>query len=134
MSSNELKQKLISLLFGTAYARVEPPILKGDSGVRHPFSILVRTDEKYHAVDIYNHVGEVEVLRSYIKMYDTHASGHIISSTDISAEARSLAAQYSVAISTVEGVEGEISDHESVTFDVCALDAHKTHGERRGGD
>ena len=105
MPSNEAVKRIIRRLFPSAHERIEPPILPGTSGVRHRFSFLVKVNDKLCAVDIYDHVSEVEVLRSYIKMYDTHATGRIISETGISPIAWTLAAQYKLAMSTARDLD-----------------------------
>ena len=50
---------------------VKPPRTKGDSGVEHRFSFLGVQGDEGLAFDLCTDVGQVEVLRSYVKQLDT---------------------------------------------------------------
>jgi hypothetical protein len=60
------------------YATTSPPAIKGKSGVTHRFSYLCSSDETKVAFDIYKNLSEVEVMTTYIKMFDTGAHCFIV--------------------------------------------------------
>ena len=78
---------------------VNPPVLKGSSGVEHRFLFLAKDDGKYYGFDICQQAGEVEVLRAYIKKIDTGAETFVISlSGRPNPEVARLASEYEVPI------------------------------------
>ena len=60
------------------YEVVRPPVITGASGTEHKFTLVAAEGQKMLAFDIYQDVGEVEILRSYIKKMDTGADVFII--------------------------------------------------------
>ncbi|HME18911.1 MAG TPA: hypothetical protein VKF15_04160 [Nitrososphaerales archaeon] len=52
---------------------VDPPLLTGRSGVTHRFSFLASDESGSFGFDFYDTVGEIELLKSAIKKFDTGA-------------------------------------------------------------
>lgn len=78
---------------------IKPPLLTGKSRVNHKFSLLARALGRYLAFDVYDELGELEILRTFIKKLDTGASTFIVSMKGVSTEtARRLAADYGIRI------------------------------------
>jgi|SRR5579863_8269203 len=57
---------------------MKPAIIKGESGVDHKFTFLAMDDSKAFGFDIYPKVGEVEVLRAFVKKIDTGADVFVV--------------------------------------------------------
>jgi hypothetical protein len=86
---------------------VTPPMLKGESGVVHRFTLLFSDSGSSYALDFYEKVTEVEVIRSYVKGFDTKASVAVVClSGNTTEEARTLARTYGVLILGPENTEG----------------------------
>ena len=60
------------------YEIVRPPVIRGASGTDHRFTLVAAEGRKKLAFDIYQDVGEVEILRTYIKQMDTGADAFIV--------------------------------------------------------
>lgn len=52
---------------------VKPAVLTGASGVVHSFTFVAAEGSTTYAFDVYREVGEVEMIRTYIKKMDTGA-------------------------------------------------------------
>ncbi len=125
LSPRETIQKIRAAL-SRGHAPVEPPALRGMSGILHTFSLLITHDGQYCAFDVYNSVGQLEVLRTHVKIYDTGASGYIISQQpDASPGMRELSRQYGLSLLTTQEMderrkEGDTGEHESTMKSVVA--------------
>lgn len=85
---------------------VRPPSLEGRSGVSHRFSLLTRKGSEEVAFDLYDRVDDVELLRSYLKGYDTGAVVRVVSTESPPTEkAISLAKELRVGILTADSAE-----------------------------
>jgi len=85
---------------------VRPPCLQGRSSTNHIFSFLARGDSTVVAVDIYEEVGSIEVLRSFIKAFDIGCTVHAVCTRgEPSAEAEKLAREYHMRILKPDAVE-----------------------------
>lgn len=56
----------------------DPPLLTGRSGVTHRFSFLANDESGSVGFDFYDTVGEIEILKSAIKKFDTGAMIQIV--------------------------------------------------------
>ncbi len=85
---------------------VEPPAVRGDSGVVHSFSFLASKGAMTYAFDIYEAVTEMEILRTYIKKLDGKVFASVICTSGKWTEsAEKLAKEYSVRILRNDEVE-----------------------------
>ncbi|HME19373.1 MAG TPA: hypothetical protein VKF15_06545 [Nitrososphaerales archaeon] len=86
---------------GLGWKPLKPPVLRGNSGVDHIFSFVASSGETKYAFDIYDKVTPVEVISSYVKMYDTDTEVNLVCPKGIVEEdARVLAKQYGMDIVT----------------------------------
>jgi hypothetical protein len=77
----------------------KPPILAGDSGVEHRFSFLAFDGERPYAFDVYDEVGQIELIRTYVKKMDTGANTVIVCLRGMPRdEAKELASFYGLAV------------------------------------
>ena len=60
------------------YEVTKPARVLGASGVEQKFDFLAAEGDKKYAFDIYNDVGEVEVIRTYVKKMDTGVETFIV--------------------------------------------------------
>ncbi len=60
------------------YEVVKPPVVKGTSGVDHRFTFIAKEGSKVVSFDVYQEVGEVEILRTYLKKMDTGAEAYVV--------------------------------------------------------
>lgn len=60
------------------YNVIKPPVVRGRSGVEHRFTFLAAEGSTMLAFDIYPEVGEVEVLRTYVKKMDAGIEAFIV--------------------------------------------------------
>ena len=58
---------------------VSPSTARGRSGTQHQFSFLASSGDLMYGFDVCEEVSEVEVLRSYIKGYDTGVAVQLVS-------------------------------------------------------
>jgi hypothetical protein len=71
----------LALEVGATVAGLEvmnPPTLSGASGVQHRFSFAAAEEETVYGFDMYNEVGEIEIIKSYIKKMDTGARVFVV--------------------------------------------------------
>ena len=81
------------------YQVTKPPRIQGASGVEHRFDFLASEGDKRYAFDIYNDVGEIEMLRTYIKKMDTGAETLVVCLSGRPKEsAKELAENYGIPI------------------------------------
>jgi hypothetical protein len=84
---------------------VKPPIVSGETGVDHKFTFVAEADGEKYAFDLYEDVGEVEVLRTYIKKFDTGAVTTIVCMKHIPTDgAIALAREYGIRLLSKEGL------------------------------
>ena len=57
---------------------LKPPRMRGASGVEHSFTFVAVDGEDTYAFDVCNEVGEVEMIRTYVKKMDTGAKTFVI--------------------------------------------------------
>ncbi len=75
------------------------PTLAGKSGVMHSFDYLATDGQNLFAFDVYDQLGEVEVLKTGIKKIDTGVSTSIVClSGNITEQARKLIADYKLKV------------------------------------
>ncbi|MBI3859246.1 MAG: hypothetical protein HY296_03260 [Thaumarchaeota archaeon] len=77
---------------------VKPPVVRGHSGVEHKFSFLASDGSRNYAFDLYDSVKEIEVLKTYIKEYDTGVSAFLVSQGKPTPGALALASEYRMRI------------------------------------
>jgi hypothetical protein len=78
---------------------MNPPTLMGSSGVLHRFTFAAAEGDTVYGFDIYNEVGEIEIIKSYIKKMDTGARVFVIClSGRPRAQAADLAHNYDMTI------------------------------------
>jgi len=78
---------------------VKPAVIRGESGTEHRFAFVASDRRETYAFDIYNEVGEVEVLRTYIKKMDTGADAFVVClSGRPNAKAKELARNYGIDV------------------------------------
>ncbi|MDE1852683.1 MAG: hypothetical protein KGI38_02920 [Thaumarchaeota archaeon] len=98
------------LLIGVGATRaglkpVLPRVLRGVSGVEHRFNMLFTDGARQYAFDIYESIRDFEVVKSYLKKFDTGASVFLVCPTEnVSWEARSLAVGYDMKILSPESI------------------------------
>ena len=86
---------------------VRPPRLEGRSGTNHFFNFLARGGGTVIAVDIYEGVGPIEVMRSFIKAFDAGCTVHAVCTRgEPSGEAERFAREYHMRILKPDGLEG----------------------------
>ncbi len=57
---------------------IEPPVRMGTSGVEHRFTFLSSDSGNLYGFDLYPEIGEIQVLRTFIKEMDTGISGVLV--------------------------------------------------------
>jgi len=57
---------------------IKPARCQGTSGIEHRFSFLTSEGPRMYAFDVYPEVGEVEVIRTYLKRMDTGAETFLV--------------------------------------------------------
>jgi hypothetical protein len=78
---------------------IKPPVIAGRSGVDHAFSFVASTGTINYAFDIYEEVSEMEVLKSFIKKFDTGSVVNIICATGkVGPSAEKMAKEYDIRI------------------------------------
>ena len=93
---------------------VKPAVIRGESGVEHKFTFVAASGSQVYAFDIYAEVGEVEVIRTYIKKLDTGATTSVVClSGKAKPEAQDLSASYGIDILGPKEVEDFFSKRVS---------------------
>jgi len=78
---------------------IEPPRVMGTSGLEHKFTFLASDSGRVYGFDLYSEIGEIEVLRTFIKEMDSGASAVLVCLSGRPTErARALAAELCVNI------------------------------------
>ena len=86
---------------------IEPPVRVGTSGVEHRFNFLASDSGNLYGFDLYPEIGEIQVLRTFIKEMDTGISGVLICLSGRPSErAREVAAELGVRILSPAGIGG----------------------------
>ena len=82
---------------------VDPPLMTGRSGVTHRFSFLASDESGSFGFDFYDRVGEIELLKSAIKKFDTGAMIQVVCLKGVpSPEAELLAKDLEIKILSPE--------------------------------
>jgi hypothetical protein len=85
---------------------VESRTIRGDSGVDHRVNLLFSDGARLYGFDFYERVTDIDVIRSYTKMFDSRASVNIVClSGEVSEQAASLAAGYGMKILSPKAAE-----------------------------
>jgi predicted RecB family endonuclease len=78
---------------------VKPAVIRGTSGVEHRFTFVAAEGPLTYAFDVYTELGELEVIRTYIKKLDTGARTLIVCpSGKVKPEARDMSTSYGIEI------------------------------------
>ena len=56
----------------------KPPVLRGKSGVEHRFAFLAADGQTRYGFDVCPKVGEVEILRAFVKKMDTDVEASVV--------------------------------------------------------
>lgn len=85
---------------------VNPPTLRGRSGVTHRFDFVAMDGQDMRVFDICEQLSETDVIRTYIKELDTGASAYIICLTEkITEGASKLASEYGLEVLRSDNIE-----------------------------
>ena len=85
---------------------VNPPILTGRSGVMHRFDFMAMNGQQRLAFDICERPSETDVIKTFIKKFDTGVSAYIVSlSGKMAAGAGKLASEYGLKILHSNSIE-----------------------------
>jgi hypothetical protein len=83
------------------WSTVRPSLARGRSGTQHQFSYLASSGGLLYGFDVCDEVSEVEVLRSYIKSYDTGVLVQIVSRVGKTTQvAKQLLREYGMRVLT----------------------------------
>ena len=78
---------------------VKPAVVMGTSGVEHRFTFVAADGPEVYAFDVCSRVGQVEILRAYVKRMDTGARTFVVClSGRPDAEAKELARIYGIDV------------------------------------
>jgi hypothetical protein len=78
---------------------IKPPIIRGRSGIEHRFAFLAADGQKRYGFDVCPQVGEVEILRAFVKKMDTDADAFVVCLSGRPApEGKALSAKYGVKV------------------------------------
>ncbi|MDG7007310.1 MAG: hypothetical protein JRN06_03575 [Nitrososphaerota archaeon] len=87
-------------------AEVRPPVLKGESGALHRFSLLFSDGRCSNALDFYEQATETQVVRSFAKKSDTRSSvGIVCLGGSVTEAAAALARSYGMRIAGLAELE-----------------------------
>jgi len=96
----------------------DPPLLTGRSGVTHRFSFLASDESGSFGFDFYDTVGEIELLKSAIKKFDTGAIIQVVCLKGVpSPEAELLARDLELKILSPETL---VSSFEQMLIETTA--------------
>jgi hypothetical protein len=85
----------------------KPPVLRGKSGIEHRFAFLATDGRARYGFDVCPQVGEVEILRAFVKKMDTAVEAFVVClSGRPEAESKELAAKYGIKVLT----PGDVGD------------------------
>jgi hypothetical protein len=78
---------------------VKPAIIRGESGAEQRFTFVAADGSELYAFDVYTEVGEVEILRTYVKKMDTGANSFVVClAGHPDARAKELAKNYGIDV------------------------------------
>jgi hypothetical protein len=78
---------------------IKPAVVRGASGVDQSFTFVAADGDRTYAFDVCPQVGEVEILRMYVKKMDTGARTFVVClSGRPNSEAKGLANNYGIDI------------------------------------
>lgn len=84
---------------GLGLATVRLAKVRGESGALHTFSFAARARSTTFALDVYDEVRDIDVLKTYVKVYDTKAVGAMVCVTGrVSKRAEAMAKDYGMNI------------------------------------
>jgi hypothetical protein len=85
---------------------IKPPFMVGSSGIQHRFTFLASEGSALFAFDIYDQVGEMEVIRTFTKKLDTSVTACIVNlGGRIDSEALRLASVYGIDVLSPGGIQ-----------------------------
>lgn len=86
---------------------IKPATCVGTSGIEHRFAFLASDSGHQYGFDLYPEIGEIEVLRTFIKEMDTGISGVLVCLSGRPSErAREVAAELGVRILSPAVISG----------------------------
>ena len=92
---------------------VSPPALTGRSGVTHRFDFVANNGQEKLVFDIFEGLSENDVIKTFIKKYDTGTSAYIICLGDMMERgAVELAREYGMKILRSGSVESDFTTKE----------------------
>jgi hypothetical protein len=78
---------------------IKPPILRGKSGIEHRFAFLAVDGQTRYGFDVCPKVGEVEILRAFVKKMDTGIEAFVVClSGRPEPEGEIMSAKYSIKV------------------------------------
>ncbi|MGD0397016.1 MAG: hypothetical protein ABSB26_08960 [Nitrososphaerales archaeon] len=90
---------------------IKPPLILGKSGVNNRFSLVGKKDSHFFGFEIYREPGTIDVLRTYIKAFDTGATAFVVCvKGNPGGEVRRLASSYGIRIIGPGEFEGLLSE------------------------
>ena len=97
---------------------IKPAWRIGTSGVEHRFTFLASDSGHVYGFDLYPEIGEIEVLRTFIKEMDTGASGVLVClSGKPSGRAQDVAAELGVRILSPAEIGGFFKSEKMLLLD-----------------
>jgi hypothetical protein len=85
----------------------KPPVLCGKSGVEHKFAFLAADGPMRYGFDVCPQVGEIEILRAFVKKLDTGVEAFVVCLSGRPApEGKELSAKYGIKVLS----PGEVGD------------------------
>ncbi|MGD1054676.1 MAG: hypothetical protein ABR867_01150 [Nitrososphaerales archaeon] len=102
---------------------IKPERCVGTSGVEHRFTFLASDSGHMYGFDLYPEIGEIEVLRTFIKEMDTGVSGVLVClSGKPSESAKNVAAELGVRICSPAEIGGFFKSEK-----MAPLSRRRTH-------
>ena len=90
---------------------VKPAVVRGTSGVEHRFTFVAADGPDFYAFDVCSQVGQVEILRTYVKKMDTGARTFVVClSGRPDAQVKELARIYGIDVLSPSDVGDFFSD------------------------
>ncbi len=94
---------------------VKSRVVPGDSGVEHRFDMLFTDGTRLYGFDFYERVTEVEMVRSYIKKFDTGTAVKVVClSGEVTPGARALAVAYDMKVLSPKDAEAHFVVDQSL--------------------
>jgi len=97
---------------------IEPARVVGASGIEHKFTFLASESGKLYGFDLYPEIGEIEVLRTFIKEMDSGTTAVLVClSGKPSSRARGLAGEIGVKILSPAEIGGFFKSEKALTIE-----------------